>query len=452
MTITTNRHNYRPRQLTTTPTYYPTPIKRNTPITKTNLLPIAGWLLVLASALYAAIKITPTAHGDDWSSLYIGGILAGQGNWQEAYAVDPRDFSLTGSPLWEQIRQERTTVNFAHPFVHNPGVAMFMAVFSNIFNFTQSMYILTFISGACAPLIPAAAYKFWTSKTIPWLYLIPTTFMVWITEPFNMSLELGQTTPLILTSCMLALALAKDNPVAASLMLSLATFVKLTPIIVIIGLFLLPSTRRVGTYTALMASAWFSSLVVVLHEPIGIWIASLKEHGSAFLVSPINAAISSAIYAPMRTDEGVAIVTDVSSSPVTLAMGIVIGITGIVFLRTWHKSYTFPEESFLMLCLLGPMCVASILWIHYSVMLIFPLVGLFVWGFERKNWVFMFAAFAGSIMLIVPFDFTHPATWNPVMLMHLGLWIAVVVIVASMGARSKNVRGDIHPLHVSYDY
>lgn len=192
-----------------------------------------------------------------------------------------------------------------------------------------------------------------------------------------------------------------------------------------------------------MASAWFSSLVVVLHEPIGIWISSLKEHGSAFLVSPINAAISSAIYAPMRTNEGVAIITGVSSSPVTLAMGIVIGITGIVFLRAWHKSYTFPEESFLMLCLLGPMCVANILWIHYSVMLIFPLIGLFVWGIERKNWVFVIVSVVGSFLLTVPFDFTHPATWNPVMLMHLGLWIVVVFMVASMGSRVRNPRGDL---------
>lgn len=443
---TKSRHTYKPRKPSYAHGYYPTPVQRNAPITKTNLLPLAGWLLVIASALYAAIKITPMAHGDDWSSLYIGGILAGQGNWHEAYAVDAHDFSLTGSEVWEQIRREHTTVNFAHPFVHNPGVALFMAVFSSIFSFTETMYILTFVSGACAPLIPAAAYKFWTSKTIPWLYLIPGTLMVWISEPFNMSLQLGQTTPLILTSCMLALALAKDNPVAASLMLSLATFVKLTPIIVIAGLLFIPSTRRAGTYTALMAGAWFSSLVVVLHEPIGIWIGSLKEHGSAFLVSPINAAISSVIYAPMRTNEGVAIVTGVSSSPVTLAMGIIIGITGLVFLRTWHRSRKFPEESFLMLCLLGPMCVASILWIHYSVMLIFPLIGVLVWGFERRNWWFVIASVVCSVLLIVPFDFTYPATWNPIMLMHLGMWIFVVVVVAGMGCRGVSEKIEPVPI------
>lgn len=152
-------------------------------------------------------------------------------------------------------------------------------------------------------------------------------------------------------------------------------------------------------------------------------------------MSPINAALSSAIYAPMRTDEGVAIVTDVSSSPVTLAMGVVIGVTGIIFLRMWNKSFTFPEESFLVLCLLGPMCVASILWIHYSVMLIFPIIGFVVWGIERKNWLLVGAGVVASFLLIIPFDFTHPATWNPVMLMHLGLWIVVVVVVASMGCK-----------------
>lgn len=427
---------------TYTSDYHLTPARRNPTLAKPSLLPLAGWVLVVISATFAAIKITPTAHGDDWSSLYIGGMLAGQGNWHEAYAVHPHDFSLTDSEVWEQMRQEHTTVNVAHPFVHNPGVALFMAVFSNLFSFTETMYILTFISGACAPLIPAAAYKFWTSKTISWPYLIAGTLMVWISEPFLMSLQLGQTSPLILTSCMLALALAKDNPVMASLMLSLATFVKLTPIIVIAGLLFIPSTRRAGIYTALMAGAWFSSLIVVLHDPIGIWIESLKEHGSAFLVSPINAAISSVIYAPMRTNEGVAIVTDVSSSPVTFVMGIVISVTGLVFLNAWRKSYKFPEESFLMLCLLGPMCVASILWIHYSVVLIFPLIGILVRSIERRNWWFVTATVVCSAILVVPFDFAYPATWNPVMVMHLGLWIFVVVMVAGMGCRDALEKPD----------
>ena len=433
---TTNRHT--PHRTSSTPTYYPAPTPKRTPITRTNLLPVAGWLIVLLSALYAAIKIAPIAHGDDWASLYIGGMLAGQGDWHEAYAVDANDFSLTGSDTWRRLSKEHTTVNVAHPFVHNPGVALFMAGFSSLFTFTQSMFILTFISGACAPLIPAAAYKFWTSETIPWSYLVPATVMVWLTEPFNMSLHLGQTTPLILTSCMLALALAKDNPVAASIMLSLATFVKLTPIVVIIGLLIVPATRRAGTYTLVMASTWFTSLFLIVHEPVGVWISSLKEHGSAFLVSPINAALSSVIYAPLRDNEGVAIITDVPSSPVTLAMALVIAMVGFVFLRSWKRSYVFPEESFLTLCLLGPMCVASILWIHYSVMLVFPIVGFVVWGLRRKDWALVSVGVVGSGVLVVPFDFGHSATWNPVTLMHISLWIIVTVAVAAMGCRDRN--------------
>lgn len=402
------------------------------------LLPIAGWLIVVISAVFAVLKVAPGVHGDDWSSLYIGGMLAGQGNWTEAYSVHPDDFSRTGSMVWEQFRKEHTTVNFAHPFVHNPGVALFMAGLSSLLTFTQSIQLLTFVSGACAVMIPAAAYKFWTSKTIPVLYLIPLTVFVWITEPFNMSLQLGQTTPLILTACMIALAVSKDKPLVAAVLLSLATFVKLTPVVLIAGLALIPTTRKAGMYAAGLTFAWFAPLIALFHEPFTIWISSLKRHGTAFLVSPINASIGSVIYAPLRENEGVAIVDNVPSFPVTLAMGIVVAVAGGVFLNRWRKGREFPVESFLALCLLGPMCVAGILWIHYSVALVFPLVGLFIWGFGRKDWILVAVSVVGSVVLVVPFDFGYVAAWNPVTLAHLGLWIIVVVAVASLGCAERD--------------
>lgn len=71
-------------------------------------------------------------------------------------------------------------------------------------------------------------------------------------------------------------------------------------------------------------------------------------------------------------------------------------------------------------------------------MLVFPIVGFVVWGLRRKDLVLVGAGVVGSAMLVVPFDFGYPATWNPVTLMHISLWVIVVVTVAAMGCRDRD--------------
>lgn len=119
------------------------------------VMPRWGWPFALFAGLFTALIVTPQISGEDWASLWIGGILAKGGRWTEVYSIHPADFSATGSALWEQLRAAETTASVAHPFVHNPGVAIVMAAVTTMTTFTISLYLLTFISGACVPLIVA---------------------------------------------------------------------------------------------------------------------------------------------------------------------------------------------------------------------------------------------------------------------------------------------------------
>lgn len=101
-------------------------------------MPRWGWPFALFTGFFTALVVAPQASGDDWSSLWIGGILAGRGQWDAAYSIHPTDFSLTGSALWEQLRVAETTADLAHPFVHNPGIAVFMSLVTSVTTFGQN--------------------------------------------------------------------------------------------------------------------------------------------------------------------------------------------------------------------------------------------------------------------------------------------------------------------------
>lgn len=65
------------------------------------VMPRWGWPFALFTGLLTALIVTPQINGDDWASLWIGGILAKGGQWTEVYSIHPADFSATGSVLWE---------------------------------------------------------------------------------------------------------------------------------------------------------------------------------------------------------------------------------------------------------------------------------------------------------------------------------------------------------------
>lgn len=415
------------------------------------LVPQHGWILALLSGLLALTTLAPTAHGDDWASLWIGSILAGQGNWHEAYAIHPTDFSLTGSPTWRELTQTHTTANVAHPFVHNPGVALALIPLTHLLTFNQSLYALTFLSGVATPLIPAAAHRYATGTPITLPLMLAGTLGIWVLEPFRMSIALGQTTPLILAAITTALALAKTRPEIAAPLLATAALIKLTPIALIIGLALIPNTRKTGIWSAGAATAGIVPLLALLPEPVHIWVSTLQTHNAAELVSPINASVGSVLHAPLRTNEGVAIVRGASTFPTMFLTGLIVATVIGVFVWNWWGSREFPEQAFLALCVFGPMCVAGIVWIHYSLMLVFAVVVLCIHGVRQHQWGYVAWAVLVSFFLAVPFDFSAEGVRNPVTMMHLMLWVVTTCMLASLHGRAYQTQDVRVPRGVRFE-
>ncbi|WP_162287312.1 glycosyltransferase family 87 protein [Corynebacterium urinipleomorphum] len=398
-------------------------------------MPRWGWPFALFTGLFTALIVGPQSSGDDWSSLWIGGILAGRGEWAEAYSIHPADFAATGSAVWERLRLEETTAGVAHPFVHNPGVAILMAAVTEVTTFTVSLYVLTFLSGACAPLMVALSYYFWADKTISLNLLVPLSLLVWATDGFRAALGLGQTSPLIFTVCFAALALARTRPIVAAGLLTAAAFVKLTPLVVIVGFLLAPSYRRAGVYAAVASISSFGLSWLTLGRAHAEWFDALGQFGSKQLVSTINSALGSLLHAPMR---GKAVVAAVEPRPgyYLLVAAVIILVLG-AFALTCSRVGFVPEKQLVVLSLLGPMLVANILWVHYSSALVLPLIGILVAGVAAGDRRLVVFTVVGSFVLLAPYQFRFSETYNPTTIALFVLWFATVVVVAASTALSS---------------
>lgn len=392
------------------------------------VMPRWGWPFALFTGLLTALIVTPQISGDDWASLWIGGILAKGGQWTEVYSIHPADFSATGSALWEQLRAAETTAPVAHPFVHNPGVAIVMAAVTTVTTFTISLYLLTFISGACVPFIVALSYYFWAEKTIDLKVLVPVTLLVWAGEGMRVALHLGQTSPVIFTVCFAAFALARTRPIVSAGFLAAAAFVKLTPLFVIVGFLLARSYRRAGLYAALASGSAFGLSLLALPCANAEWFNALGQFGSKQLVSTINSALGSLVHAPVR---GNAVVGAVDPFPGyrLLAASVVVFVLG-AFILMCNRLGHVPEKQLVVLSLLGPMLVANILWIHYSVALVLPLIGILMTGLaagERRLTIF---AVVGGFILLMPYQFRFDEIYNPTTVALYLLWLSTVTVVA----------------------
>ena len=394
------------------------------------LLTPAGWLLSAAWSILAGLFWFPRAAGDDWASLWIGGRLIARGEWEQAYAVTPNDFAHHGSPVWDAIVAEETSAPFAHPFVHNPGVGVVMSVISRVLSFDTSLLLITTASAFAIPVLVAAAHHFWTRTTISLPVLAATSFFVWMTVPVVISRVVGQTTPMIIAACVVAMAVATHRPWLAGVLLAVAACIKITPVVLIAGLILLPATRRAGLRSGALLAVLIITQLVAMPEQFRLWAQTLGNVRSAFLVAPMNATLGSIIYADYRTDEGVAIVRDVSGVLPLAATVLFVVVVVALFVTRWLRTGVFPGRVFIALCLLGPMAVSQVLWLHYSVALVLPLIGMLLAGVRTRSWWWLVCGALGMLLLLIRIDFTTTAAPSPVTVLHLVLWAVVLCLTA----------------------
>ncbi|AHI18643.1 glycosyltransferase family 87 protein [Corynebacterium variabile] len=371
---------------------------------------LSGYVLVLSvfAGLVNALYWSGRQQPDDWSSLWIAGILVNNGNSDHIYDFDPTDFAAWSGSAWQEVIVTNDLSAAPHPFVHIPGVAYAVAPFTDVLSFEASVVWLTALCGACLPLLVSASWALWSRTTVPLPALLAITVAAWYATAFQSGMWLGQTTPIILCMTVCGIAYARDRPVAAGIVLGLAGIVKLTPLGLIPLMLLFRHYRRgAATATATAAFVALASLVVGGGGLFGTWIDRMRWLSAHVVVTGSNRSFASAVLRDKPDNGGVAPVVDdvplwVSVIPILVA---VVLFAAIVWAAWRQRRWAAP------LVLMGAYAIAtmasSLLWNHYLLVCVPLVIGIAVFSqhFEtRLRTVFMVLSVVALLLLYPPLN------------------------------------------------
>ncbi|MDO5029494.1 MAG: glycosyltransferase family 87 protein [Corynebacterium sp.] len=411
------------------------------PAVKTPGIPAVVSLPILVVALLGGVASLLVWRGrtqpDDWASLWLGGLLMHKGEGAHLYDRDAVDFSAIVGDAWIDAAQEVSSP-FPHPFVQNPLFATVLSQLTNIMSFETSVLWLLFISGAAVVIFVAASYHLWFHHTMPWGIAAVVAVVVLAMPTTINSLWLGQTTPLIVAGVAYGLAASRKRPWLAGIVLGLVASIKLTPYALIFVMLFFAYRRRAALWalgtTAVLVALMFATVDV---NVIADWIERVNEVSGAVLVGAANQSIS-AMLAQDLGDSAllVSVVHDYPPSvkliPFGLAIVVAIVTTAVSW---WNREYRF--ELLVSGAWLTATAFSAIVWTHYMLMLVTPVMGLCAMANSRwtKQWPLIGVA---TVVLMLSFPVTNPIAATPYTsgYLHSGIaaMVCALVLIIAVGA------------------
>lgn len=376
---------------------------------------VMSWPLIVLSALAgmaALLSWKGRTQPDDWASLWIGGLLMDRGQQAHLYDADFLDFSAMKGEVWLNAARE-VSAPFPHPYVQNPLFAKVLAWLSRAMSFDTSTAWLLFLSGASIVVLVAASYHLWFRTTIPLGAASLVTVIVLVLPTTMTSLWLGQTTPLIVAGVAYGLAASLTRPRFAGVVLGLVASIKLTPYALVVVMLFFAYRRRAALWALYVTAAltvWM--LISVDMSVISAWMSRVGEINDSVLVGGANQSLASTLATDLRNQAlAVTVVRDYPSSvkliPLSIAAGAALVTTAVAW---WNKVYRF--EILVVGAWLVAASFSAIVWIHYVLMLVTPLMGVAAMSRTRltRHWPYVCIA---ALVILLSFPVTNPVGAMP---------------------------------------
>jgi alpha-1,2-mannosyltransferase len=329
-------------------------------------------LATLAIVAWGAFLVGPAwnAPGYDLSALLVGAKVIEQGHAAALYAHNPTFYNLADGPEFLRAAGELGFAGDAPTaFVHSPLVA-YAALPLTQWPFDRIMHAWV-VASAIATVagvgltLYAYAPRWRASIALPLVMLALVPF-----EPIRYALWLGQTTPFVFLCLVGGVALVRSGrPLAGGLVLSLAAYLKLTPLVFLL---LWAWQRRWGAVLGLAIG--FGALCVLSITVMGMdshvaFVHRIADIARITLVSFNNHSVSAFLTRPaVAHDEVYRFLT---LPPTPLARFATLGVAGVLvaapatMLRDDRQSPLGECFAFLFMLL-----VPSISWTHYFVLLV----------------------------------------------------------------------------------
>lgn len=395
------------------------------------------WLWALVVGIASAVRVHFSAQPDDWASLWIAARMVTDGKTEHLYALDPNDFASFSGDVWPAYAAEISELApYAHPFVHNPLVAYLLTPLT-LLSFEQSVLLLAACNGVAVVAFAAACLKLWGSFDAT--KLVAASLVIWLSLPLQLSLWIGQTTPIIIALTVVGLALRR--PWLAGFLLSCAVLVKLTPVILIPVMLLW--RRRAALWAAGWTVAWaIASVVLVPWVTLRDWFTTLRWLGSKTLVAPVNQSVDSIVaqWSEPGKAEMLVEVRDVGEAMVWKLL--ICAVIAVVFAWAMWSSRQWRYHMAVTVVACTVTAMASIVWSHYTMLAFLPLIGAGV--VTRHQWV-RIAAMLSVVLLLPPVGEVFDPESTPLAFVGngLGAMLAGVVIVMVAVGLQKDLKPDV---------
>lgn len=350
------------------------------------LFPWYVWLVAAASAICGIVMHLRSSVPDDAASWWIAARLVANGHADALYAVDPNDYARAIGPEWQhEAMLIGSDTYIVHPYVHAPIVAYALAPLTRIMSFDVFTFLGALITGGCIALISAGAWAGWARRAMPPLLLVAFTVLLWLTPAAQSSVRLGQTTPFIFALIAMSFALSVRRPGVAAVLIAVAALIKLTPAVLIVAMLVFASRRRAGLIaTAIVALTALASVVFIDSAVLRSWRDTMTWM-SKHTFAPNNGSLDALLInwthpggvgsLPRDVITGVFENDSVAVMAIKLAYIAVVAL-GVVLLMGSDSPYKFHITGVTMV--LGAAAVPGVVWGHYAMLAVLPVVGLVV--------------------------------------------------------------------------
>lgn len=398
---------------------------------------LIGFLTGLVTLL---VSRNPWQTADDFASEWIAGWVVREGSWDHLYDHEDLDFAIIWGPVWPRIAEEKAPTIFPHPFVQEPLVATFHGWLTHIMSFAQAYAILVVLSCWAAAVMIGAAWYIWTKKAAPTKFLFIALTLLWLTYPFQIGVNLGQTSLLVYGACTYAIAAADRRPILSGILLALATLVKLSPAIFVVIFLVFKKTRKAGVVSII--AGVFLGILSLLTAPWSVhlaWIHRMRAISKTAIVSPATESLESlwSYKKVWEAEDNWHRSPVLQLSPAPMAPKIITAVVTLAFvaLLVWaackyrNRAYAILSVGALSLITMS----TGLTWHHYFVMIAVPLIPIYLYSERRLMTAFITLPFLTPYFPTLAFGATTRYRWPLYILQGgrmLGLFVTLIVFAA----------------------
>ena len=331
------------------------------------------WLL---TAFVAVTWISwHSSSGDDLSSSYFACRLMAKGNQDAIYSHDAKRFPIVRKPAWFSEAHDVGFKGFLHPYVQIPLFAASLRPLCMSMSFDAFNCLFVLINAISIAGMVWLSMKVLFPSVVSPLPILGILLWLWFSNPFQYTMHLTQTHPIILLATLGALILAERKmEFLSGFLLACAVIIKITPVLLLVYWAINRKWKSIVWFLLAFIGFLLTSLALAGTALNFAFLSELKRISNVLLVSWNNqsfAAFVMGYYYPSEVKDWF-----VLPLPSWLKLAGTCMALCTIALAGWLRRLGAEEGATVSIALIGMTIFASIAWSHYYILLIVPIAYL----------------------------------------------------------------------------